>query len=746
MMVLREYIGGCLTVVCLVGISCGISRPDEGNKTVESQSTSHAYTNKLINESSPYLLQHAHNPVDWYPWGDEALERAKREDKPIFLSIGYSTCHWCHVMERESFADERIAKIINEHFVSIKVDREQRPDVDAVYMNAVQMMTGSGGWPLSVFLTPEGKPFYGGTYFPPNDVYGRPSFEKVLLTIAEAWKDRRAELMESAGKTSGVLAGLSEQAAQEKLSADVLKNAYSYLERTFDGAYSGFGGAPKFPQAGNLSMLLAYWHRTGEARALAMVEKTLDAMAKGGIYDHIGGGFHRYSTDARWLVPHFEKMLYDQALLSRVYIQAYQATGNEDYAQTAREVFDYVLRDMTASQGGFYSAEDADSEGREGLFYVWTPQEIERVLGADHTKVFAEYYRVTEKGNFENNKTILNIAEPLVEVAKRLKKDPADVEGIIQQSRAKLLAHRAKRIRPHRDDKVIAGWNGLMIASMARGGAVLQEPRYVTAAEKAGEFVLSKLRRDGRLMRYYRDGKVAGPGFLDDYAFVIMGLLDLYEATFDARWLAEAQKLTEQMIQQFGDKEAGAFFLAGKDADSLIVRNKPGYDGAVPSGNSIAALTLLKLGRLTMEQRFTEPGERVLQAFSGQMVQSPALLTAMLIALDFSLGPTQEIVIAGDPGQADTKEMLRTVRSRFLPRAVVLLHGAGKAGEAIEKEVAFLRGQVAIDGKATAYVCENYVCRRPVNSVSELEGLLDAISKAQPRESKAVSTKRPNPE
>jgi uncharacterized protein YyaL (SSP411 family) len=493
-------------------------------------------------------------------------------------------------------------------------------------------------------------------------------------------------------------------------------------------------------------MLLAYWHRTHDAKALAMVEKTLDAMAKGGIYDHLGGGFHRYSTDARWLVPHFEKMLYDQALLSRVYIQAYQATGNEDYARTAREVFDYVLRDMTAPQGGFYSAEDADSEGREGLFYVWTPQEIERVLGADHTKVFAEYYRVTEKGNFENNKTILNIAEPLVEVAKRLKKDPAEVEGIIQQSRAKLLAHRAKRIRPHRDDKVIAGWNGLMIASMARGGAVLQEPRYVTAAEKAGEFVLSKLRRDGRLMRYYRDGKVAGPGFLDDYAFVIMGLLDLYEATFDARWLAEAQKLTEQMIQQFGDKEAGAFFLAGKDADSLIVRNKPGYDGAVPSGNSIAALTLLKLGRLTMEQRFTEPGERVLQAFSGQMVQSPALLTAMLIALDFSLGPTQEIVIAGDPGQADTKEMLRTVRSRFLPRAVVLLHGAGKAGEAIEKEVAFLRGQVAIDGKATAYVCENYVCKRPVNSVSELEGLLDAISKAQPRESKAVSTKRPNPE
>ncbi|MHC4334756.1 MAG: thioredoxin domain-containing protein [Planctomycetota bacterium] len=693
------------------------------------QSTSHAYTNRLINESSPYLLQHAHNPVDWYPWGNEALERAKREDKPIFLSIGYSTCHWCHVMERESFTDERIAEIMNEHFVSIKADREQRPDVDAVYMNAVQMMTGSGGWPLSVFLTPQGEPFYGGTYFPPSDVYGRPSFERVLLTVADAWKQRREELVESAGKISGVLAGLTEQAAQEKLSIDVSKNAFSYFERTFDGAYGGFGGAPKFPQASNLSMLLAYWHRTGDAKALAMVEKTLDAMANGGIYDHLGGGFHRYSTDARWLVPHFEKMLYDQALLSTVYIQAYQATGNEDYARTAREVFDYVLRDMTAPQGGFCGAEDADSEGREGLFYVWTPQEIEGVLGPEHTKVFAEYYGVTEKGNFEDNKTIFNIDEPLEEVAKRLKKDPTEAEGIIQQSRSKLLAHRAKRIRPHRDDKVIAGWNGLMISAMACGGAALQEPGYVTAAEKAGEFVLSKLRRDGRLMRYYRDGKLA-----------IMGLLDLYEATFDAKWLAEAQELTEQMIQQFGDEEAGGFFLAGKDAEALIVRNKPGYDGAVPSGNSVA------LGRLTMERRFTEQGERVLTTFSAQMTRSATSLTAMLVALDFSIGPTQEIVIAGDAQTADTKEMLKLLHRRFLPRAVVLFHGAGDAGKAIEKQVPFVKAQAAIAGKATAYVCENYVCSKPVNSVRELQTLLDAISKPEPRASKPASTKRPNPE
>ena len=404
MTVLREYIGGYLTAVCLVGVFCGVSRPDEGGKTVQSDSASHAHTNKLVNESSPYLLQHAHNPVDWYPWGDEALERARREDKPIFLSIGYSTCHWCHVMERESFTDERIAKIMNEHFICIKVDREERPDLDEIYMNAVQMMTGSGGWPLNVFLTPDLKPFYGGTYFPPSDVYGRPSFERVLLTIAEAWQKRKEELIESAGKISGVLAGLSEQGAQEKLSVDVLKNAYSYFQQTFDGAYGGFGGAPKFPQASNLSMLLAYWHRTGDARALTMVEKTLDAMAKGGIYDHIGGGFHRYSTDARWLVPHFEKMLYDQALLSRVYIQAYQATHKEYYARTAREGFDYVLRDMTAPEGGFYSAEDADSEGKEGLFYVWTPPEIKSVLDAEQANVFAEYYGVTEEGNSKRSR------------------------------------------------------------------------------------------------------------------------------------------------------------------------------------------------------------------------------------------------------------------------------------------------------------------------------------------------------
>jgi uncharacterized protein YyaL (SSP411 family) len=618
---------------------------------------------------------------------------------------------------------------MNEHFVSIKVDREQRPDVDAVYMNAVQMMTGSGGWPLSVFLTPEGKPFYGGTYFPPTDMYGRPGFDKILLGIAAAWKEKRADLVESAGKISGALVGLSEEGSQQVLTADMLKKAFGYYQGTFDNAHGGFGRAPKFPQPSNLSMLLGYWRRSGDEKALEMVERTLAAMAKGGIYDHLGGGFHRYSTDARWLVPHFEKMLYDQALLSRSYIQAYQATGKEDYGNVVREIFDYVLRDMTDAKGGFYSAEDADSEGKEGLFYVWGPDEIERVLGKEEARVFNEYYGVTEKGNFEDDKSILNVTGSLESLAKHFKKDQAEIEKDLAEARDRLLEHRGKRIRPGRDDKIIAGWNGLMISSMAYGGAVLGEQKYVTAAEKAADFVLSTLRKNGRLMRYYRDGQVTGRGFLDDYSFLMLGLLDLYEATFDARWLAEAKKLAGQMTELFGDESGGLFFLSGKDAEKLIVRNRPSYDGAVPSGNSVAALALLRLGQLTMDLQVSDRGEQVLKGFSSQLSQSPASLTAALIALDFWLGPTQEIVVAGDAAKDDTEEMLKVIRGKFMPNAVVLFHATGKAGLAIEREVPFVAMQVAIEGKTTAYVCENYVCKKPVNSVAELKGLLDGIAR-----------------
>jgi uncharacterized protein YyaL (SSP411 family) len=572
----------------------------------------HKHTNRLINETSPYLLQHAHNPVDWYPWAEEAFERAKKENKPVFLSIGYSTCHWCHVMERESFENEHIAGIMNQYFICIKVDREHRPDIDGIYMNAVQMMTGSGGWPLSIFLTPEGKPFYGGTYFPPKDMYGRPGFERVLLSIADAWKNKRQELVDSSQKISEVLTSLTGPTEKETLSADILQAGFDYFRTTFDADNGGFGPAPKFPQPTNLSMLLSFWYRTNDTQALQMVEKTLDAMAKGGIYDHIGGGFHRYATDGLWLVPHFEKMLYDQALLSKVYLQAYQATGNKKYTVTAREIFDYVLRDMTDPKGGFYSAEDADSEGKEGVFYVWDPEQIKSILDKDEAEIFAAYYGITNKGNFEEDKTILNITTSTEQLEKKFQKNHTAIMDVLSNARSKIFYERAKRIRPHRDDKIITAWNGLMISSMAYGGAVLQEEKYTKAAERAAIFTLNALHKKDRLMRYYRQGRAVEPAFLDDYAFTIMGLLDLYGASFETKWLIEAKILAEEMIKLYADNEQGGFFLTGKDSEKLIARIKPSTDGVIPSGNSTAAFALLKLGKLTMNQHFTEQGGKVL--------------------------------------------------------------------------------------------------------------------------------------
>jgi len=697
-----------------------------GDKKMSTTAAEHKHTNRLINESSPYLLQHAHNPVDWYPWGPEAFERAKSEDKPIFLSIGYSTCHWCHVMERESFENERIAGIMNDNFVCIKVDREQRPDVDEIYMSAVVMTTGSGGWPLSVFLTPEGKPFFGGTYFPPEDIYGRPGFGRVLLSVADAWQNRRPELLESAGKLSEFLKGSGSQPQTKSLSPESLKKAFDQFREMFDVENGGFGAAPKFPQPTNLSMLLSYWHRTNDIQALQMVEKTLEEMAEGGIYDHIGGGFHRYATDATWLVPHFEKMLYDQALLSKVYLQAYQITANPQYAKVAKEIFNYVLRDLTDAGGGFYSAEDADSEGEEGTFYLWDRKQIDSVLDKQQARLFSAYYGVTDAGNFEKGKTILHAAKSINELRQEFQMNRADVVAALESARARLFEQREKRVRPHRDDKVIAAWNGLMISSLAYGGAVLAEPKYIEAAERAAEFVLGTLHRNGRLMRYYRKGEVVGQGFLDDYAFMTMALEDLYEATFDAKWLIEANKLAEEMIELFADDDGGGYFLTGKDSEKLIARTKPGSDGAVPSGNSVAAPALLKLGRLTMNQNFTKQGGMIIEAFSDQLESSPVYSTAMLMALDFQLGPTQEIVIAGRPNAPDTKSMLKSVRGKFLPRAVVLRHES-KANSAIYDIVPFLKNQPAVEGKATAYVCENYVCNEPVNSVCKLENLLASI-------------------
>ena len=719
-----------LGLIAIVGfIMAGDASAKKENTSTET--SEHKYTNRLISQSSPYLLQHAHNPVDWYPWGDEAFERAKKEGKPVFLSIGYSTCHWCHVMERESFENEQIARVMNEHFICIKVDREQRPDVDQIYMNAVMMMTGSGGWPLSVFLTPEGKPFYGGTYFPPTDSFGRPGFERILLSIADAWKNRRQELVESAGKLSGFLESSGGSAKKEKLSQEMLKKAFEVFRQTYDTVNGGFGGAPKFPQPTNLSMLLCYNGRTGQEQSLRMVEETLDAMAKGGIYDHIGGGFHRYATDAKWLIPHFEKMLYDQALLSKAYIQAYQISENTKYAEISKEVFDYVLRDMTDSAGGFYSAEDADSEGEEGTFYVWGPEQTASVLGKDNAEIFNAYYGVTKKGNFEKGRTVLHVSASVEKLAKEFNQSGDEIKNILTDSRAKIYEERQKRIRPGRDDKVITAWNGLMISSLAYGGAVLREEKYITAAKRSAEFILSTLCENGRLMRYYRDGKVVEKAFLDDYAFMTMALLDLYEATFDAKWLFEAKKLAEKMIELFADDAHGGFFLTGKDGEELIARTKPSSDGAVPSGNSIAALALLRLGKGTMNQLFTEQGSGTLEAFSQQLEESPAYSSAMLTAVNFWLGPTQEIVIAGVAEETDTKQMLKLLSSKFLPNAIVLLHEQGDVNSDIYKIVPFIKNQVAIDGKATAYVCENYICNRPVNKIADLEKMLSDVHRVK---------------
>jgi len=681
-------------------------------------------TNRLINETSPYLLQHAHNPVDWYPWSKKAFEAAKRENKPVFLSIGYSACHWCHVMERESFSDRHIAKILNEHFISIKVDREERPDIDEVYMNAVQAMTGSGGWPLSVFLTPQGKPFYGGTYFPPKDLHGLAGFNRILITIAQMWENSRTKVIDSAGQISEALTGLSQQTRSETLSLEILSNANYQLKNIFDGTNGGFGSAPKFPQPGALSMLLGYWHRTKDPESLEMVEAMLAAMAKGGMYDQLGGGFHRYSTDAQWLVPHFEKMLYDQALLSRVYIQAFQATGKETYAKIAGEIFDYVLRDMTDAGGGFYSAEDADSEGKEGAFYVWQKQEIQNILGPKNAEIFNEYCGITDKGNFEDGKNILHIANSVEALAKKFQEKPENIESILMDARSVLLEHRAKRPRPGKDDKIITGWNGLMISSLAFGGAVLNEQKFIEAGKKCADFLLNTLLDKGRLMRYYRSGKVTSLAVLDDYAFLIMGLIDLYQATFEAKWLAEAKKLTEQMIELFDD-ESGGFYLTGKDAERLFLRSRPMYDSGIPGGNSIAALVLLKLGRLTMERRFAERAKLLLDSYSGQMTKAPTSITFMLTALDFWLGPAQEIVIAGDLSREDSKEMLKLIRNTFLPNSVILFHQTPDSG--IEQIVPHIRQQTAINGKASVYICNNYVCSRPVTGIAELKSELGRI-------------------
>jgi uncharacterized protein len=691
------------------------------------------HTNRLAQESSPYLLQHQHNPVDWYPWGDEAFEKARREDKPIFLSIGYSTCHWCHVMERESFENEEVAKLLNDWFVSIKVDREERPDVDDVYMAAVQAMNGGGGgWPLSAFLTPDRKPFYGGTYFPPEDRYGRPGFKTVLARLHELWTDDRAKLLEGAEQIVTHLAQRMKAEPGQEIGADTLRLGVRQFEAGFDAEYGGFGTAPKFPRSFALSFLLGRAQRDGADTLLPAVESTLHHMRIGGIHDHLGGGFHRYSTDREWLVPHFEKMLYDQAYLAQAYLQGYLVTGKQEYADVARGIFDYVLRDLRDPAGGFHSAEDADSEGVEGKFYVWTVAEIHDVLGEADGALVASVYACTAEGNFVDEATrrrtgenILHLTRTIEEHAQERGEAPAALEARLAAARDKLLAVRSKRIRPHLDDKVVTDWNGMMISALALGGSVLGEDRYVAAANEAADFLLTTMRTKDGLLHRYRAGQAGITGYLDDYAFLSQGLLDLYQATFDAERLVAARDLLRKMIDLFADPENGGFHLTARGAEALILRPKDLYDGAIPSGNSAAANVLVRLGRITQDDGLEAAGGKTLRDWSGTIARRPEAFPRALTALDFVVGPSREIVIAGDPADEGTKALLSVVRERFLPFTVLVLNPPGERGDAIRALAPFIASQGAVDGKPAAYVCTAYACQAPVTSTEELARLLD---------------------
>jgi len=676
--------------------------------------------NRLANETSPYLLQHKENPVDWYPWGEEALKKARDEDQPILLSVGYSACHWCHVMERESFEDEATAQVMNEHFVSIKVDREERPDIDSIYMAAVQALTRGGGWPMTVFLTPDGSPFYGGTYFPPVPSRGMPSFTQVLTSLADAYENRREEVLKSAGSVRDYLQAATGAAMPESETSsgvEILDRAAESLLSQLDRRFGGFGGAPKFPQTMNLEVLLRHHHRTGDRSALDGVELTLRQMANGGIYDQLGGGFARYSVDQHWLVPHFEKMLYDNALLSRLYLETYQATGDPFYRRIAEETLDYVLRDMTSPDGGFYAAEDADSEGVEGKFYVWTADEIEAVLEPEDAKLAMRYWDVTERGNFEG-KNILNVPRPPEAVAAEFGLSVEELWKHIVEIRSMLRAEREKRIRPGRDEKILAAWNGLMLRSFALAARVTGREDYRMAAEKNAAFLLEKLRIGGRLRRSYKDGQARFNGYLEDYAMVTDGLVALYEATFDARWLVEADDLCGAISELFWDGERRAFYDTPIDHEQLVTRPRDVYDNAAPSGSSVATEVLLKLALFLDRNDYRQRAEGVLEDMSGGMEKIPGAFGRLLCALDFSLGQTREIAIVGDPEAPDTQVLLQAVYARYLPNKVVAGHTPDD--EEAAGFIPLLTDRSLRDGRATAYVCEGYACKSPTTDAEEL--------------------------
>ncbi len=672
----------------------------------------HEFTNRLVNETSPYLLQHAHNPVDWYPWGPEALEKAAGENKPILLSIGYSACHWCHVMEHESFENEPIAKLMNDNFVCIKVDREERPDLDTIYMNAVQMMTGHGGWPMTVFLTPDGRPFYGGTYFPPVDRHGMPGFPRILIAISEAYQTNREEIEKSASGLLGELRNLDVVKPQEgQLSREISDQAISQLLRLHDTDYGGFGSKPKFPPSMTLTFMLRRHHQTKDQSILDAVELTLQKMALGGMYDQLGGGFHRYSVDEKWLVPHFEKMLYDNALLSRIYLDAWLVTEKDLYKRIATETLDYVRREMTDPNGGFYSTQDADSEGEEGKFFVWSAGEITELLGPDDAPLFCRYFDVTESGNFEEH-NILHIDQDSTVIAKLMGVSSERLSEVVERGKRILFEAREKRIKPGRDEKMLTAWNGLMLRSFAEASRVFGRMDYLEVAKSNAEFVLKHLRKDGRLLRTHKDGESRLNGYLEDYSYLIDGLLSLYEATFDIRWFEEALTLAETMIENFWDDSDGGFYFTSIDHESLITRTRDFYDNATPSGNSVAAGALIKLALLTGEDRFRQMAEKILLIMKSAMMRAPNGFGHMLCALDLHLSSPHEIAIVAQRGDAGAGPLIDTVFNRYLPNKVVAM--ADAADSAAASRIKLLENRTPLDGRATAYVCRNFHCEAPV--------------------------------
>jgi len=688
--------------------------------------------NRLSREKSPYLLQHAENPVDWYPWGAEAFAAAQAQDKPIFLSIGYSTCHWCHVMEHESFEDSAVAALMNETFINIKVDREERPDVDDVYMTACQMLTGSGGWPLTIIMTPGKEPFFAATYIPRERRFNRYGLLELIPQIKNLWESERDRLLESAQKITEALSQTGGGPAGGQLPPEILEIAYSQLEESYEHRYGGFSARPKFPTPHNLMYLLRFYRRSGDRQALEMVETTLKNMRRGGIFDHLGFGFHRYSTDEHWLVPHFEKMLYDQALLALAYTEAFQVAGKEQYRAAVREVLTYVLRDMTDPAGGFYSAEDADSEGEEGKFYLWSNEEIREALGKNEGDFFIKVFNCREDGNFLDEATrqktgtnIPHLRKSSAEIAAELAISEAELAQRIEQARQKLFAARERRVHPLKDDKILTDWNGLMVAALGKAAQALGEPAYAAAAARAADFILQTLRTpEGRLLHRYRQGETAIPAYLDDYAFFIWGLLELYETGFEVKYLQAAVELNDIVLRHFWDGREGGFFFTADDAEELLVRKKEIYDGAVPSGNSVMALNLLRLARITGETGLEARAAQIGAAFSANVSRYPAGYTFLMLALDFAVGPNYEVVIVGKPGAEDTRAMAQALQQRFIPNKVLLFLPVGKKDSGISRIAGFTRAMKPLKGRAAAYVCRSHACELPTADVEKMLELL----------------------